>query len=146
MAKADEQLYSISQLHELTGLDRSTIKKRLEGVEPQGGPKNAKTYSLKVALRAFIKGASTAYDEAELRKMQAEARLKEHKLEVEEGRYVAVSDVESERVKEVQWLNSRLTRLPREMAAQLFKSDSPEQLEDVLRHQLGVVLNEWREL
>jgi hypothetical protein len=146
MAKAVTQVFSISALAKLTGLDRATVAKRLDGVSFTEGAKGAKSYRLEDSLPPLISGQSSAYDEAELRKLQADAKLREHKLAVEEGKYVPIAEVESERVKEVQWLNNRLMRLPREAATQLFKSESPEQLEEVLRHQLGIVLNEWREL
>jgi hypothetical protein len=86
-------------------------------------------------------------DEAKLRKTQAEADLKEHELAVERGDYLAVRDVETQRVKECQWLyNKLLAQLPRESGAQLYKADSPEQCAEILKHDIGRILNDWRDL
>jgi nitrogen-specific signal transduction histidine kinase len=144
---SEGRLYSISELAELTTLARATVKKRLDGIEPQGGAKNAKTYSLKTALPALIAGASAEMDEAKLRKTQAEASLRELELSVESGEYVPVKEVESQRVKECQWLVNRLqARMPREVAPQLFKAESQAHLAEMLQHEIGRALNEWREL
>ncbi|HEV2707061.1 MAG TPA: hypothetical protein VGV59_14140 [Pyrinomonadaceae bacterium] len=142
-----EQLYSISELSALTTLDRATVKKYLEGVPHEGGAKNAKTYSLSAALPALVAGRSAEMDEAKLRKTQAEADLKEHALAVERGEFLPVREVENQRVKECQWLFNRLlAQLPREMSQALYKAESPEQIIEILKHDIGRVLNEWRDL
>lgn len=139
--------FSISQLSKLTGLDRATVTKRLDEVEHQSGAKGAKTYSLEDALPALIAGESTELEEAKLRKLQAEADLKELELSVERGEYLPVAEVESQRVKECQWLVNRLlAQLPREAAGQLYRAESQAQVAEVLKHELGRVLNDWREL
>lgn len=144
---SEGQLYSISELAELTTLDRATVRKRLKDIEPQGGERNAKTYSLAVALPALITGASAEYDEARTRKMQADADLRELDLSVQRAEYVPVKEVESERVKECQWLVNRLqARMPREAAPQLYKAESAAHLAELLQHEIGRALNEWREL
>jgi uncharacterized protein DUF1441 len=138
--------YSISQLTALTKLDRATVTKRLEGVAFAEGTKGAHLYTLSDALPALIKGESKAMEDAKLRKMQAEAELKQHELAIERGEYLSVKDVESQYVKECQWLYNRLiAQLPQELATQLYKAESAAQIAEVLKHDLGRILNEWRE-
>ena len=90
---SDGPLYSISELSDLTTLDRATVRKRLKDVEAQGGAKNAKTYSLEAALPALIAGASAEMDEAKLRKTKAEADMREHDLSVARGEYQPVREM-----------------------------------------------------
>ena len=143
---SDEKLYSISELKELTGLDRATIRTRLDGIEPQGGAKNAKTYALKVALPALIAGASAEMDVAKLRKMQADAELKEIDLKRELGEVVEVKDVRAYAQALFRGLQQRLAvRMPRDVAAQLYKAESPAQITEILQHDVGRIFNDLRE-
>jgi Protein of unknown function (DUF1441) len=142
-----KESYSISQLAKLARLDRATVTKRLEKIVSTGGAKGAKLYALSDALPALIMGERTEMDEAKLRKTQAEADLKEHELAIERGDYLPVKEVESQRVKECQWLYNRLlTKLPREISAQLYKADSPTHIAEILKHDIGRLMNEWRDL
>lgn len=145
--KCSTEKYSISALARLSGLDRATVRKHLEGVEPVEVKSKEKIYALEDALPALIKGRSAEFDEARLKKIKAEASLKEHDLAVERAEFVAVKDVETERVKECQWLFNRLvSQLPREISTQLYNAESPAHIAEILKHDLGRVLNEWREL
>lgn len=143
---AEEQFYSISQLAKLTGLDRATVVKRLEGVPHAEGAKGAKTYRLAAALPPLIKGQSSAYDEAELRKMEAEADLKEHKLAVEQQQYVPVKDVRDYATRLFQGIHRALAvQFPHEVAATLYKAESQAQIEEILKRELGRRFNGLRD-
>ncbi|HEX8773266.1 MAG TPA: hypothetical protein VF735_06635 [Pyrinomonadaceae bacterium] len=131
----------------LSGLDRATVTKRLAEVPITKETRKEKLYALKHALPALLVGADKEMDEAKLRKTQAEAKLKEHELAVERGEYVSVHEVESQFVKEYQWLNNRLlAQFPRDAASNLYKAESAAQISEILKHDLGRILNEWREL
>lgn len=143
---SDEKLYSISELRELTGLDRATIRTRLDGIEPQGGAKNAKTYALKVALPALIAGASAEMDAAKLRKAEADAELREIDLKRELGAVVEVKEVRTYTQTLVQGIHQRVAvRMPGEIAPQLYKAESTAQITEILQHELGRIFNELRD-
>lgn len=145
--ESKEKLYSISELAKLTTLDRGTVTKRLDAVPFTEGAKGARAFALADALPALIVGADKELDEAKLKKTRAEASLKEHELAVERGEYLPVKEVESQRVKECQWLVNRLlVQLPRESAPTLYKAESQGQVTEILKHDIGRILNEWREL
>lgn len=143
---SDDKLYSISELKDLTGLDRATIRTRLDGIDPQGGAKNAKTYALKVALPALIAGASAEMDAAKLRKTQAEAQLKEIDLKREQGGVVEVKEVRNYAQTLIQGIHQRIAvRMPGEISPQLYKAESSAQITEILQHELGRIFNELRD-
>lgn len=140
-----DRLYSISELAELTTLDRATVRKRLKDIEPQGGVKNAKTYSLEAALPALIAGASAEMDEAKLRKTKAEAALREHELAVERGEYLPVREVRDYALRLFKGLHTRLAvQYPREGAPQLARAASADEIAGVLHRDLERVFNDVR--
>lgn len=142
---SDGRLYSISELSELTTLDRATVRKRLKDVEAEGGAKNAKTYSLEAALPALIAGASAEMDEAKLRKTKAEADMREHDLSVARGEYLPVRDVRDYALRLFKGLHTRVVVLyPREGAPQLAKAGSADEIEGALRRDLERVFNDVR--
>ncbi len=145
MTAKKQEMYSISQLAKLSGLDRATVTKRLAEVESQDGPKNAKLYALAAALPALISGESTEMEEAKLRRAQAEAELKTLDLERERGEVAPVKDVREYALKLVKGLHGRLAvQFPREIAQQLYKAESPAQITEILRRELGRIFNDLR--
>lgn len=89
--------WSINALYEVTGIDRRTIKKRLDCVKParfEGkGKKRAALYRGPAAFKAIFGGNGQARPkllESEERIAAAEARIKEVKAAEEEGRVVEV--------------------------------------------------------
>lgn len=140
-----DKLFSISELADLTTLDRATVRKRLKDIEPQGGVKNAKTYSLEVALPALIAGGSAEMDEAKLRKTRAEAELREMELAVERGEYLPVREVRDYAVRLFKGMHGRLAvQLPRRVAASLYKADSAELIAEILEREVGRDFNDLR--
>jgi hypothetical protein len=121
------------------------VRKRLEGVEAQGGAKNAKTYALGEALRALIAGESTEYDAAKLRKLQSEADLKELEYKREQGEVVEVKEVKAYALDLFKRLHNRIgIRFPREIARQAHKAESAEQAAEILHRELGLIFNDVR--
>lgn len=143
---SDGRLYSMSELSDLTTLDRATVRKRLKDIEAQGGAQNAKTYTLEVALPALIAGASAEMDEARLRKVKADAELKELDVKREQGEVVEVREVRGYAQALVQGLHQRVAvRMPGEIAPQLYKAESSAQITEILQHELGRIFNELRD-
>lgn len=140
-----ESLYSISQLARLSTLDRATVARRLEGVAFVKGAKGAKAYQLEAALPALIKGAGDEMDEAKFRKTAAEASLRELEVERERGLVVAVSEVKDYALRLFKALHNRIgVRFPREVAAQVYKAESKEQITEILTRELGRIFNDLR--
>ncbi|HEY0098649.1 MAG TPA: DUF1441 family protein [Pyrinomonadaceae bacterium] len=146
MNKLGEQLYSISQLASLSGLDRATVTKRLADVPFEEGAKNAKTYALDAALPALIAGESTEMDAAKLRKTQAEASMRELDLERERGEVVSTSEVADYTLRLFKGVQNRIgLRFPREIAQQLYKAESAAQITEILQRELGRIFNDLRD-
>ncbi|MCA1567247.1 MAG: DUF1441 family protein [Acidobacteria bacterium] len=140
------ELYSISQLATLSGLDRATVTKRLVDVPFAGGAKNAKTYSLADALPALISGESTEMDAAKLRKMQAEADLKELDFQRERGEVVSTKEVADYTLRLFKGVQNRIgVRFPREISQQLYKAESAAQITETLQRELGRIFNDLRD-
>jgi DNA-binding transcriptional MocR family regulator len=146
MSKTGEQLYSISQLAALSGLDRATVTKRLAEVPFEEGAKNAKSYALDVALPALIAGESAEFDAAKLRKMQAEAGLRELDLERERGEVVSTKEVGDYALRLFKGMHNRVAvQFPRSIAAQLYKAESAPHITETLQRELGRIFNELRD-
>jgi phage terminase Nu1 subunit (DNA packaging protein) len=145
MSDANEQLFSISQLAELTMLDRATVRKYLDGVPHQGGAKNAKTYTLKAALPALVTGRNAEMDEAKLKKAQADATLRELELKREQGEVVELKEVRNYAQALFKGVQQRTAvQMARDVAPQLYKADSPAQITEILQRELGRIFNDLR--
>lgn len=145
MAGKTSELYSISALAKLTTLDRATVARRLEGVAHAGGPKGAKTYALADALPSLIAGESSEMDEAKLRKMQAEAELKEIEVKQEMAELLPAKEVRDYALRLFKSMHNRVAvRFPREIAQQLYKAESAPQITEVLQRELGRIFNDLR--
>lgn len=139
------ELYSISQLAKLCALDRATVAKRLEAIEFAEGAKGAKSYALAAALPALIAGESTEMDEAKLRKLQAEAGMRELDLERERGEVVHVKEVADYALRLFKGMQNRVgVQFPRSISAQLYKAESAPQITEILQRELGRIFNELR--
>ncbi|MDQ1610328.1 MAG: hypothetical protein QOG00_259 [Pyrinomonadaceae bacterium] len=143
---ASAQHFSISQLASLCALDRGTVAKRLAEVPFEEGAKGAKSYALAAALPALIAGESTEMDEAKLRKVQAEADLKELEYQRERAEVVSTTEVADYTLRLFKGVQNRIgVRFPREISQQLYKAESPAQITEILQRELGRTFNELRD-
>lgn len=147
MTKAKQtELYSISALHRMSGLDRATIVKCLKDVEPVEKRARETLYALPDAFRALIRGVDAELDEAKLRKAKADAAMKELDLKREQGEVVSVKEVRNYAQALFRGLHQRMAvRLPRDVSAQLYKAESAAQITDVLQREVGRIFNELRD-
>jgi hypothetical protein len=137
---------SISELSRLCKLDRATVVKRLKEVAPAHEEKKLKLYSLEDALPALIAGASAEMDEAKLRKAQADAELRELDLRRERAEVVGVKEVRSYAQALFKGVQQRVAvQMPRDIAAQLYKAESPAQITEILQREAGRFFNELRD-
>lgn len=135
---------SITQLHELTGIDRRTVKKRLDKLAPIAGPRGAMLYNPQEALPLLYKGsdspedASQALLDAQLR--YEEARADKMRLEADKmaGLQVAIEDVAKAIEKEYTYVRATLYAMPSKLAKGLaFEEDAA-----VIQTQLHAAVDE----
>lgn len=137
---------SISKLAELCGLDRATVAKRLKEVEPEREERKLKLYRLEAALPALIAGASAEMDEAKLRTAQADAELRELRLQREREDVVEVKEVRNYAQALVRGIHQRVAvQMPGLLAGQLYKAESAAQITEILQRELGRTFNELRD-
>ncbi len=145
-AKKPSDLYSLSALARLCKRDRATVAKCLKDVPPVEERAKEKLYTLAAAVPAIVAGASAEMDEAKLKKMQADARLRELELARERAEVVEVKEVRNYAQALVKGIHQRIAvQLPREIAAQLYKAESPAQITDILQRESGRIFNELRD-
>ena len=94
-----KELLNTSELARRSGLDRATVKTKLDarGVQPQQAKTNEKLYDADEALRALQVGDERAgLRKAQTMKTAAEAARAKIKLEKEKGELVPIQDVRSD--------------------------------------------------
>lgn len=96
MAKGGKkgELLNTSQLAKRAGLDRATVKSKLEthGVQPQEEKANRKLYDADEALSALQGDGTTGLRKAQTEKTAAEAERAKLKLKKERGDLVSIED------------------------------------------------------
>jgi hypothetical protein len=146
-AKQQEELLSISKLAERFELDRATVRKRLAaaGVKPRIETRREKLFAVAEA-EAYLSDVADPLDAARLRKLEQESDLLDLRLARERGELAPVQEVGDELQEIFKRLYQKLAvRYPREIAAQLYKAESPGQITDIMRHDMGRFFNEIRE-
>jgi phage terminase Nu1 subunit (DNA packaging protein) len=144
--KADE-LLSISKLAARFELDRATVRKRLTaaGAVARRETAREKLYAL-AEVERFLTDVGDPLDAARLRKIEQESDLLELRLARERGDLVSMQEVGDELQEVFKRLYQKLAvQYPREIAAQLYKAESPGQITDIMRHDMGRIFNEIRE-
>ena len=140
-----EELYNISRLAEYFELDRATMRRRLEdaGVKPVKKLAKETRYRLEDAEAAMQE--DDAKDLVQLRKLDAEASLKELELARARGEVLPRKEVEDQVQRLFSAMYQRVcVRFPREIGAQLFKADTTTQLTTTLQRSLQSIFNELR--
>jgi hypothetical protein len=141
----DEDLYSLSYLADFFEMDRATLRKKLDEakVKPVVNEPNRKLYKLEDVEAALQQ--ENELDAVKLRKMQAEATLKEILVERETGDIVSRKEVEDYLQKLFTALYQRLAvRFPREIAPTLYKAESPAALTKDLQTNIETIFHEVR--
>ena len=100
MAKASKkgELLNTSQLAKRAGLDRATVKSKLEtkGVQPQQDKANVKLYDADEALKALQGDGATGLRQAQTMKTATEAARAQLKLDRERGDLVSIQEVRAD--------------------------------------------------
>jgi hypothetical protein len=142
---ANQKKLSISQLSEITGIDRSTISKKLSDVPFSEGTKGAKMYDRNVAMPLlFGNTAPQGEDEAKKRKAIAEAEKAELVVKRLKGELVSVSAMTEAAGELVKTLYMRVVRVEPAVIASKAVGKSAIEIETICREQLSIVFNELK--
>ena len=138
---------SMTQLEDLTGIDRRTVKKRLVKIEPIKGPRGALMYDTHVVLPILMSRSEDDPDEANRALAEAtlkyeEARADKMRMEADRmaGTLVAVEDVGREVAKEYTYLRATLYGIPNKIDRALALEDDAAKCNHILRTQIDEAL------
>jgi DNA-binding Lrp family transcriptional regulator len=126
----DLRFLSMSQLAELTGLDRRTVKDRLKDLKAQSGKGRGHYYDTQEALPRlyFPEGSNNVEEqmaEAQLRKARADAEKAEIDVKVKRGELVAIEEVAEVVGKEYTYVRARILAMPTRLAKPLSMESDP---------------------
>ena len=128
-----QTLANTSEIHRLTGLDRSTIRQRLEeaGVKPKKELAREKIYDLTEALPALVRHMppTQTYNEARTKKTSASAMREMLKYQQELGEVVPIVDIRDYAYRFVKAMHDRFQLYARENKTRLHKERSEAALE-----------------
>src|ERR1044072_1179801 len=139
-------LLNTTQLAKQSGLNRATVKSKLEtkGVQPREAKAKEKLYDADEALAALQQDGTTGLRKAQTAKTRAEAARTKHKLDRERGELVSIQDVREdvqELVKRI-YQHFAVTR-PAVLAPQI-KGKSVSQTEAALKRDAEEFFNDLR--
>jgi transcriptional regulator with XRE-family HTH domain len=144
-AEPEPGLFSQSDFHRLTGLDRATIADRLETVASRPGPRNSKLYSLADALPALIAGRDVSLDQVKLKTASHREKREEIELRKATQELADRREVRTEFQEIFKALHRRLrVQFWREHAAKLHKAKSARELAKIGCDQQDKIWNALR--
>jgi phage terminase Nu1 subunit (DNA packaging protein) len=138
----------MTQLAEITGLDRRTVKDRLANIDPHKEEGKAIIYDTRQALPILLgyddpnqKGkVNKELKEQELRFERARAEKLEIELEVLKGLNVPIQDVCKEVEKEFNYVRSTLLSIPSRRAQALALENDPAVIRQILEEDVQEAL------
>lgn len=139
-------LLSLTRLAAELHVDRNTLSRKAAALAHVAGPQGARLYSRRAVEELLAADDDPELAEARRRKVAAEAELLELRLQREREEVVPVAEVRDYALKLFRALHQRVgVRFRREVAAQLYRAESPAQITEVLQHELGRIFNELRD-
>jgi hypothetical protein len=139
-------MMAISQLSDLTGMTRNTVKKRLESLTPEHGPKRALLYEPKKAL-PLLYAPLIDGDRLDLSTERAKLTIEQtainqlKRLEMER-QLVHIDDVRKDWLAHIAVAKGRLLAMPSRLAPELAATSTMRRVEDLLRGAIHDVLEE----
>jgi hypothetical protein len=140
------ELMSVSALSRLFNIDRHTVRTRIEnaGIKPNKTAVNEKLYELNERLEAVL--LQDELDEAKLRKIQAEAEMKEHELAVKKGEFGSVAEFTEITQRIFSKIYKRFAvQLPSKLANKIHNANSSAEVIQILKSAYEQELNEIRD-
>lgn len=131
---------SISKLAFRFELDRATVRKRLNkaGIKPNSEREKEKLYLLTPELEQILAETNDNLDATKLRKLDAEADLKEIEVQKRRGELVSVAEF-TEAVQQIfGTLHKKLAvQLPKRISARLAKLATQNEIAEILSQEIG---------
>ncbi len=147
-SKNNEKTLNVSEISRLYNLDRETVRKRLSiaGIEPQTETAREKFYLVTDELHeALLNEGDPELKAARLRKLTAEANLKELELTVKNGEFAAIAEFAELTHQWIGWLYAKLTiKLPKTAIPKIVKAKDKNTAVYVLQKEIEAVFNEFR--
>jgi phage terminase Nu1 subunit (DNA packaging protein) len=139
-------LKNISELARLSGLDRATVRRRLQGLSPTKEGK-ALLYPVTEALRLLLLAGTETDTPLDPRAEQAALhRARRQMIELEkaqrEGQLLDREDVRSEWLKRIGIARSRLLSVPSRTAHQVVGKSDERQIENIIRTEIYQALSD----
>lgn len=144
---AEQQILSISQLAFRFELDRATVRKRLQKAEikPHSEREKEKLYLLTPELEQVLAETNDGLDATKLRKLDAEADLKEIEVQKRRGELVSVADF----IEAVQTIFGAMhkqcvIKKPKQIAKKLLKAKDENQVVEILTGEYATIFDNLR--
>jgi len=147
---ANSEVVTISGLRRATGLDRETIRRRLNAakLEPKSSKPTEKLYDLeaaKIALGKRNAHESAGLTDARRRKVTAETARIVIALQRERGELIAISEVREHLFRLIRAMYERISRTyPRQNARRLIKCHSAADLARTLEIDISRIFDELK--
>ncbi len=153
---AEKQLLSANAFAEASGIDRRTVSKRLEGIEPTRTQGRASLYPLETLLRACALDVCRLYlptyqakpvngeslEEAKTRKESALASLHELELAEKTGKLLDAEQTAEWWTRIITNAKTKLLAIPTKAAPLVIGCKTPAQAKDVLERHIYEALTE----
>jgi hypothetical protein len=139
-------LLNTSELARRSGLNRATVKSKLEtkGVQPREAKAKEKLYDADEALAALQQDGTTGLRKAQTAKTAVEAARVKLKLDKERGELVAIQDVREDVQELVKRINQHFAVTWPGVVAPQLKGKSVAQIEAALRRDAENFFNDLR--
>ncbi len=146
----DGELLNINQLAAHFGKKRYWVAEKLTGIVPAGtGKKGSKLYYLRdvedILSTGEVQGNATQKAEAQTRKLEAEASLKELEVEKRTGEVIQVSDVEQGATELFRAMHNRLTFYCDDSALDISKLTTRGAVALYQKEHINTILQELRD-
>ncbi len=146
MTSKTKELLNTSELARRSGLNRATVKTKLEtnGVEPREAKAKEKLYDADEALAALLQDGTTGLRKAQTAKTAAEAARAKLKLDSERGELVSIQDVREDVQELVKRIHQHFAVTGPTVLAPQLKGKKVAQLEAALRRDTEEFFNDLR--
>ena len=138
----NQKILNISELGRGFNLDRATVKKRLDaaGIEPVDRKAKEVRYRLDSDVQEILLAADFDLDAEKLRKMRAEANLKEMEVQIKRGELAPVQDFQELVQALFGGLYKEITvRFPKKVAARVARAKTATETATILQRELNQI-------
>lgn len=137
---------NITQLMYRYDLDRATVRKRLMGIDPVSEKQKEKLYAVTDELDHLLSGASgDPLDAERLRKLSAEADIKQMEAQTKRGEMASVSEFIEITQQIFGAMHKRIAvQMPSKLAAKLVKAKTAADIKKLLGYEINAAFDDLR--